>query len=492
MPSKPTVPRPAVPVSDAEPADRSLAEPLTAASARPRAGADRAAPLDADRRRFLRGGAALGIAAALPSASLVGCGNSAGEASVGASTGSAAEPSSVGVAATSDTGQRPFGQTGFTIPSVSFGTFSLRTGPAEEQLVRRALEAGVTHFDTADGYGDAPGEAETTLGRALRSASALGQQATITTKTAAPAGATAAELMETLDGSLRRLQRETIDLYLNHAVDSFDRLRNPAWPEFIARAKAAGKIRAAGMSGHGPSLVPVLREAIETEWIDAILVAYNYIQTPSFLSQAKIKLQAITGRLDWVALQPELPEVLAAAQRKGLGVMTMKTLRGARHNDLRPFERDGSTFAQAAIRWVLAQPNVDGLVITMKSEAQVGEYLAAAQVTRRPEDLALLVGYEALNHTRQCVQGCSDCANLCPAGVPISDTLRLSMYARDYGEPERAASEYAALGARAAACADCSGAPCLGACPTGLLLPEEMKAAHRRLQRGPRSRDSQA
>lgn len=473
MPSKPLPPR-----LRASAAGSDVKSPATASDPVP----------DADRRRFLRGGAALGLAAALPPASLIGCGNGSSEVSADEPTGAPTRAAAGdGTADAAGAAQRRFGRTGFTIPSVSFGTFSLRAGEADEQLVRRALAAGITHFDTADGYGDAPGEAETTLGRALRSDSARGRKATVTTKTAAPASATAAQLMKTLDGSLRRLQRETIDLYLNHAVDSFDRLRNPHWPEFIAQAKAAGKIRAAGMSGHGPSLVPVLREAIETEWIDAILVAYNYIQTPSFLSQAKIKLQTLTGRLDWVALQPELPGVLAAAQRKGLGVMTMKTLRGARHNDLRPYERDGSTFAQAAIRWVLAQPDVDGLVITMKSEAQVEEYLAGAAGARRPEDLALLVGYEALNHTRQCVQGCSDCTGVCPAGVPISDTLRLGMYARDYGEPDRAAAEYAALGSRAAACADCSGAPCLGACPTGLLLPEEMKAAHQRLQRDPRT-----
>ena len=42
----------------------------------------------------------------------------------------------------------------------------------------------------------------------------------------------------------------------------------------------------------------------------------------------------------------------------------MKTLRGARLNDMRPYEDEDGSFAQAALRWVLAGPYVDALVIT--------------------------------------------------------------------------------------------------------------------------------
>ena len=54
-----------------------------------------------------------------------------------------------------------------------------------------------------------------------------------------------------------------------------------------------------------------------------------------------------------------------------VGVVAMKTLMGARLNDMRPYEKDGSTYAQAAFKLVLSNPEVDALVITMKSIEEI-------------------------------------------------------------------------------------------------------------------------
>jgi len=59
-------------------------------------------------------------------------------------------------------------------------------------------------------------------------------------------------------------------------------------------------------------------------------------------------------------------------------VVAMKTLMGARLNDMRPFEKGGVTFAQAAFRWVLSNPDVDGLIISMTSPDHIDEYLGAS------------------------------------------------------------------------------------------------------------------
>ena len=257
------------------------------------------------RRHFLRRGSALGLASVLPAGALTGC---------GADSGHAAAPAPASDGALAPTARRRLGRTGIEIPPVSFGTFSLRDGG--EDVVREALDLGITHFDTADSYGDREGESEAALGRALK-----GQRhrVTLTTKTGAPADARAEDLMRGLDASLGRLGTDHVDLYLNHALDDFDRLRSPGWRTFVDQAKRAGKIRAAGISGHGPSLVPVLEEAIETDWLDVVLVAYNYVQSPSYLSEAKLALQRMTGRLDWVSLQPELPALLDRARERDIG-----------------------------------------------------------------------------------------------------------------------------------------------------------------------------
>jgi predicted aldo/keto reductase-like oxidoreductase len=112
-----------------------------------------------------------------------------------------------------------------------------------------------------------------------------------------------------------------------------------------------GKIRFRGMSGHGGNLAECLDYAIDRDLVDVVLVAHNFGQDPAFY-------QRFTKSLDFVAVQPDLPRLLAKAKQKQVGVIAMKTLRGARLNDLRKYESQGNTFAQAAFRWVLAGPHV--------------------------------------------------------------------------------------------------------------------------------------
>ena len=58
--------------------------------------------------------------------------------------------------------------------------------------------------------------------------------------------------------------------------------------------------------------------------------------------------------------------------------MVMKTLKGARMNDMRGVQRPGRTFSQAAFRWVLSDPSVDGLVISMTSTEAIDEFVEAS------------------------------------------------------------------------------------------------------------------
>jgi len=47
---------------------------------------------------------------------------------------------------------------------------------------------------------------------------------------------------------------------------------------------------------------------------------------------------------------------------------------------MRPYERGGATFAQAAFRWVLSNPRVDGLIVSMNSREAIDEYLGASGI----------------------------------------------------------------------------------------------------------------
>jgi predicted aldo/keto reductase-like oxidoreductase len=359
------------------------------------------------------------------------------------------------------------GRTGLEISDISFG--GSRLGD-DESLVRHALDRGINYFDTAEGY--TGGRSETVIGRALEGRR---DDVFLTSKVKANAGDRWAEIMTALEGSLKRLRTDHVDVYFNHAVNDVDRLRNAEWGEFAERARAAGKIRFTGMSGHGGRLVECLDYALDHDLVDVVLVGYNFGQDPAFYERW-------TKSFDFVALQPDLPRVLAKARRADVGVVAMKTLRGAKLNDLRPYETDGATFAQAAFRWVLSGGLADALIVTMRSTGQIDEYLGASGA--RPgagssdADAALLQGYELRHGDTQCRYGCNHCEGACPAGVAIADVLRSRMYAEDYGDREQGREEYARIGRDASACASCADRRCLSACPFGLDVSGLARRAH--------------
>ncbi len=360
------------------------------------------------------------------------------------------------------------GRTELKISDVSFGSSRLRRGG--EHLIHHALDRGINYFDTADGY--SAGASEHTIGRALEGRR---DKVCIASKFVAGADESRVSLMRALDTSLRRLRTDYIDVYFNHAVNDVARMANPEWHEFTAMAKQQGKIRFTGMSGHGSRLIECLDYVFDRDLVDVVLVAYNFGQDPSFLS-------GMTKSFGRLPQQPDLPRALAKAKSKDVGVVTMKTLMGARLNDMRPFETGGATFSQAAFRWVLSDANVDALIVSMTEQDQIDEYLGGSGgLPVSSEDVALLQRYAVANGITYCRHACSLCEGACPYGVPIPDVLRTRMYATDYGDVRFAREEYAKLEENASACLSCTGEPCAEACPHGIDLPEFAPATHRML-----------
>ena len=358
------------------------------------------------------------------------------------------------------------GHTGLRVSDISFGS----SRSADPRLVRHAAARGVTYFDTAESYRG--GRAEEAIGEAL---GAERDRYVIASKHKAWSGEGRRQMMAALEGSLRRLRTDYVDIYFNHAVNDVRRLQNPEWAEFTDRAIRDGKIRFRGVSGHGGALVECLDYALDHDLADVILVAWNFAQDVSFYE----KLRA---RLHFVALQPELGQVIERASSKGVGVIAMKTLMGARINDMRPWESGGATFSQAAFRWVLSSPHVDGLVVSMTSTADIDEYVAASgSGPLGAADMSLLARYAARQGERYCRHACNACETSCPAGVEVSEVLRARMYDVDYRDPALARADYAALGAGAGACLACDGTPCLDACPHGIPIPAFTRDAATRL-----------
>lgn len=399
-----------------------------------------------NRRTFLKSGAVASAAALLP-----------------ASQAGTATASSQGVQS-----YKRLGRTNLQVSDISFGASQLQSG--QEDLVRHALDLGVNYFDSAVEY--TRGVSETVLGNALKGKR---DKVYLVSKTVTSERTKGTAMMRDLETSLKRQRTDYIDVYLNHRVNHIDILRNTEWWDFIDKAKAQGKIRFSGISGHAGRLADCLEYSLDNDLIDVMLTAYNFGQDPAFY-------EGITQALDWVATQPDLPRLIKKAQANDVGVVVMKTLMGGRLNDLRAFEKDGATFAQAALKWVLSNPDVDALIISMTSKAKIDEFLVASGATSMAShELGLLERYAELNSATFCRHGCNSCDGSCPYDVPISDVLRTRMYATDYQNVNFARNEYALLGAGASACVSCSGAPCLGACPHGVEIHNLCAPTHRML-----------
>ena len=361
---------------------------------------------------------------------------------------------------------KTLGRTGMQISDISFGSSRMR----DPKAVRHAYERGVNYFDSAEGYKG--GDSEAAIGEALHD---VRDRLFITSKTKAGSDTRRDEMMKALEGSLRRLRTDYVDVYFNHAVNDIDRIANPEWAEFTELAKKQGKIRWRGLSGHAGKLVPCIEHGLDNGLLDVILAAYNFGQDPAFH-------QRFLTAFDFIALQPGLPPVLERAHAEGVGVVAMKTLMGARANDMRPYEREGGTFAQSAFRWVLSNPNVDALVVSMNDPEMIDEYLGASGSTRVSRaDLELLGRYAAKNGGSYCQHGCNLCESACPSAVAIAEVLRTRMYDVDYGDREFAREEYAQLEQPALACLSCDGAPCANACPIGIPISELTRQAAKAL-----------
>ena len=358
------------------------------------------------------------------------------------------------------------GRTELKMSDISFGSSSM----SDPAVVRHALARGINYFDTAESY--RWGSAEEAIGEAL---AGRRDDVLIASKTKAGTGDKRADMMKSLEGSLKRLRTDRVDVYFNHSVNDVERMRNAEWWEFTELAKRQGKIRFRGMSGHGSNLTACLDHAIDNDLVDVVLVAYNFAQDPSFYDKLR-------HTFHWSAIQPDLPRVLEKARKKDIGVIAMKTLMGARLNDMRPYERPGATFSQAAFRWVLSSPQVDGLLVSMSSAGEIDEYVAASgagPVTGA--DTELLERYALRQSGRYCQSACNDCAGSCPQDVAISEVLRTRMYDVDYGDPLLARTEYAALGKPASVCLTCTTQSCLNACSKGIPIAEFTRDAALRL-----------
>lgn len=351
---------------------------------------------------------------------------------------------------------RRLGRTGVEVSDISLGSSKIR-GEQGERVAREAIERGVNYFDTAPDYSETG--SETALGRAMQGKR---DQMFVATKFCTPtghlgAGASVAEYMEVVESSLTRLQTDYVDLVHIHSCNSLDRLLDPNVHEAFDRLKEQGKARFLGFSSHTPELETVTRAALDDGRIDVMMLAYHH------------------------GAWPQLAALIDEAAAQDVGVVAMKTLKGAKHRGLLDFRPEADSYTQAAFKWVLANPSVSALVISFSEFEHVDEYLYASGGKLSDADLALLGRYDELIAGTHCRQHCGVCLSSCPESLPIDDVLRYRMYFEDYGDQKEAMRLYSGLDHKADVCAGCS-APCAGSCPVGIDIRDRMTGADEMLR----------
>ncbi|HLT11863.1 MAG TPA: aldo/keto reductase family protein [Micromonosporaceae bacterium] len=297
---------------------------------------------------------------------------------------------------------RHLGRSGMLVSEISYGNWITHGSQVDDDAaiacVRAALDLGITTFDTADVYAET--RAESVLGKALAGERREGLE--ILTKVFWPVGPgpndrglSRKHIMTSIDGSLRRLQTDYVDVYQAHRYDYATPLEETM--EAFADVVRAGKALYIGVSewtadqiraGHALARelhIPlvsnqpqysILWRVIEPEVVPACeeLGIGQIVFSP--LAQG-----VLTGK--YQPGQPPPPGSRATDDKSGAAfisrLMTDEVLGTVQK--LRPLaDQAGLTMAQLAIAWVLQNPNVSSAIVGATRPEQLIDNVKAAGV----------------------------------------------------------------------------------------------------------------
>ncbi len=315
------------------------------------------------------------------------------------------------------------GATGLTVEQNGFGALPIQRISKEEavHLLRRALDGGVTYFDTARAYSDS----EEKLGAAFAGA---WDRVVIATKTMARTGEA---LERDLETSLRTLGVDHIDVYQIHnppfcpKPGGADGLYDAA-----ERAQRAGKIRFIGITNHS---LAVANEAVDSGLYATLQYPFSYLSTDEELALA------------------------ARCMDAGMGFIAMKALAGGL-----------LTNSAAACAWMMQQGSVVP-IWGIQRETELDEFLSYIQnPPALTEELEAVIARDCAELQGEFCRGCGYCMP-CPMGIEISSCARSALMLRRAPTSIMLSDEGRAMMEKIKDCVNCG--QCRSKCPYGLDTP---------------------
>ncbi|MFC4589488.1 aldo/keto reductase [Sphaerisporangium corydalis] len=310
----------------------------------------------------------------------------------------------------------PLGDTGVFVSSIALGTMTFGGGDtapwniiggldleAAGRLVGTALDAGVNLVDTADMY--AAGECETMLGRILASRR---DEVVLATKLAArmgtgpnDVGLSRLHVTRALEGSLRRLRTDHIDLYQIHNFDAITPIAETL--AALDDAVRQGKIRYIGASNLAAWQMSKALGVSDLRGLSRFVSSQSYYSLAGRDIEAELVPMLLEEKLGLLVYSP-----LAGGFLSGKFDRAGSADRDARRSkaDLPPVDKEraydivdalrvvagrhDATVAQVALAWVLTRPAVTSVIVGARNTRQLTANLASADVELTPEDLGEL------------------------------------------------------------------------------------------------------
>jgi predicted aldo/keto reductase-like oxidoreductase len=386
---------------------------------------------------------------------------------------------------------RTLGRTGFKVSDISSG------GPGDPGVLNALLDAGVNYIDTAESYGN--GQSEKVTGEVLKERDR--KKIFVTTKMGIGRKTKKEAILKRAHKSLERLQMDYVDCLMIHSPDFIDIVKNEGFHDAVRELKAEGKLKYAGISNHGAQwkdkidpTEQVIGAAAEDGRFDVFLLVYNFIQRESGEKLLKISKDKNIGvtlmKTNPVGKYSSMKEAMAELEKKGEDIpgfykAIMPRLKEKadkadtfieKHN-----LKNSDEIKDAAIRFVLNNPDVHCACISFQNFDDVANYVKLSGTRFGAKDQALLAAYREGLGDFYCRHACGQCEPHCPYNVPVNTIMRYNHYFEAQGREKYAMVKYSELPtARANPCQDCAG-HCESACPYGVPIHALLTFAHNRL-----------